>query len=46
MLSKFKNSLSVSKMYNPTKSAIWAECNDPIVTSKLSVAVLSQVMLL
>ena len=33
-------------MYIPTKSAIWAQSNDPIVTLELSVVVFSQVVLL
>ena len=33
-------------MYIPTKSAIWAESNDPIVTSELSVVIFSKEMLL
>ena len=46
MLFKFKNLPSESKMYIPTKSAIWTESNDPIVTPKLSIVVFSQVVLL
>ena len=33
-------------MYIPTKSAIWVESNEPIVKSKLSAVVFSQVALL
>ena len=35
MFLRSKNLPKVSKMYIPSKSAIWAESNDPIVTSTL-----------
>ena len=44
MLFKYKNLPRVAKMYIPTKSAIWTESNDPILTSKLSVVVFSLVV--